>query len=165
MGSRRRRNKKGTALFGVTVPQVEMAGVEPASEEFAPELLQACSVFGSCVSRSDRQEWKRTAVSAKAALAAVTGVATAAPQLGFAQHTPFGGERMWTSSREATNLTTDQLTAYALTQLSRNWKSRKVGASVRTSIYPFFTRSGAAACNSEPALPVEASSSPRQFEL
>ncbi len=40
--------------------------------------------------------------------------------------------------------------------LRRYRKSREVGASVRTCDLPVLTRSGAAACNSEPALPVEA---------
>ena len=45
----------------------------------------------------DRQSCRRRAVLAFASLAAVTGVAAAAPQLGCAQRPPFGGERTWTS--------------------------------------------------------------------
>ncbi len=44
----------------------------------------------------------------------------------------------------------------AANDLRRERKSREVGASVRTCTLPVLTRSGAAACHSEPALPVEA---------
>ena len=48
----------------------------------------------------------------------------------------------------------------SFSDLRRDWKRLEVGASVRIYLLPVLTRSGAAACNSEPALPVEATSSP-----
>ncbi len=45
---------------------------------------------------------------------------------------------------------------YLISNLRCDRKSREVGASVRIYLVPVLERSGAAACNSETALPVEA---------